>query len=168
MAALTLTNFYSARAILDSSQTPPYSPSLHNGVFEDNAPYPIPIYSSPGIQIQKLHIPLAAIVIISVLLFLQITGLLALGVYSSMRHTWTASVDVFALLRMGNAIGDSLPLISAANKKEAGVLDVTGGWIGDGGGLEGEEVGVRLLQVGGSSRVLSKANYRTKRDPAIG
>ena len=173
MAALTLTNFYSARAILDPSRADelPIDDSLDQFTSEidhDNPnalPIALPIYSSPGLRIQKLHIPFHAIVIISLLILAQITGLLALAVYTSMRPTWTASLDGFALLRMGKAMsGDSLPLISAADAREANVLDDTEGWIGDEND-EKNEVGERHLQVGGSGRVVLNARYRTKREP---
>ncbi|KAL8791966.1 MAG: hypothetical protein Q9195_005455 [Heterodermia aff. obscurata] len=192
MAALTLTNFYSARAILDPSRATEldvYSnvddfPSLNstevystvdyddlpesttNKVFDTSAtPLALPVYSSPGLRTQKLHIPFHAIVTISLLILAQTTGLLALAVYTSMRPTWTASLDGFALLRMGKAMsGDALPLISAADAREANVLDDTEGWIGDEND-EKNEVGERHLQVGGSGRVVLNARYRTKREP---
>ena len=172
MAALTFTNFYSARAILDPSRGEHLL-----GTFDNYTQFALPIYSSPGLRIQKLHIPFSAIVIISVLMLLQIAGLLALGVYTSMQPTWTVSLDGFALLRMGKAMRDELPLISTADAKEADVLDATEGWIGDEERDENEEgdrnededegkvVGGRLLQVGGSGRVILNARYRTKREP---
>ena len=168
MAALTLTNFYSARAILDPSRARelhPYQAFDTTGRRATDTPLALPIYSSPGLRSQKLHIPFTAIVIISLLIFSQIAGLLALGVYTSMQHTWTASLDGFALLRMGKAMRDELPLVSAADKEEVNVLDRTEGWIGDEDEDEGNGVGGRLLQVGGSGCVISKARYRTKREP---
>lgn len=165
MAALTLTNFYSARAILDPSRAREisYSPFDIFVPFANDTPFALPIYSSPGLRIQKLHIPFTAIIIISLLILWQIAGLLALGWYTSMQHTWTVSLDGFALLRMGKAMRDGLPLISAADGRDADVLDSTEGWIGDGD--EGDGVGGRLLQVGGSGCVMSKARYRTKKEP---
>ena len=166
MAALTITNFYSARAILDPSRARelPYSAFDPMEARARETPFALPIYSSPGLRSQKLHISFTAIIIISLLILLQLAGLLALGVYTSMQHTWTASLDGFALLRMGKAMRDALPLISAADGKQADVLDSTEGWIGDED--EGDEVSSdRLLQVGGSGRVMSQARYRTKREP---
>lgn len=129
MAALTLTNFYSPRALLDPSRAKelPYSAFDTMETRNKETPLALPIYSSPGLRIQRLHIPFSAIVIISLLIFLQIAGLLALGVYTSMQPTWTASLDGFALLRMGKAMRDALPLISAADVREADVLDKTEG-----------------------------------------
>ena len=111
MAALTLTNFYSAKAILDPSR----ANALPIGTLDDaedpsETPYALPISSSPGLPIQKLHIPLGAIIAISLLIFLQLMGLLLLGVYTSTQRTWTASLDGFALLRMGKAMKETLPL----------------------------------------------------------
>ena len=165
MAALTLTNFYSARAILDPSRASELYTFSAFDEMETRAsetPLALPIYSSPGLRIQKLQMPFTPIVIISLLILLHISGLLALGVCTSMQRTWTASLDGFALLRMGKAMSEALPLVSAAERKEADVLDRTEGWIGD----EDEEdgVGSRLLQVGGSGCVVPKARYRTKRE----
>ncbi|KAL8764968.1 MAG: hypothetical protein Q9209_007795 [Squamulea sp. 1 TL-2023] len=171
MAALTFTNFYSARAIMDPSRARelPYSAFDTMETRARETPLALPIYSSPGLRSQKLHIPFTAIIIISLLILSQIAGLLVLGVYTSMQHTWTASLDGFALLRMGKAMRDALPLISAADGREADVLDRTEGWIGDEDEDENEDegdgVGGRLLQVGGSGYVVSKAHYRTKREP---
>lgn len=73
-----------------------------------------------------LHIPFLAIIIIiiSLLILSQIAGLLALAVYTSMQPTWTVSLDGFTLLRMGKAMSeDAMPLISAADAREADVLE---------------------------------------------
>ncbi|KAG8526396.1 uncharacterized protein KY384_000390 [Bacidia gigantensis] len=163
MAALTLTNFYSARALLDPSRARTWSTFENTTVGESGNPIALPIFSSPGFRSQKLHTPFAAIVVISTLIFLQITGLLALGIYTSIQRTWTASLNGFALLRIGKSMGDELPLISAAEKKEADILDRTEGWIGDED--DGGEAGGRLLQIGGSGRLMPKRRYRTKREP---
>ena len=78
-----------------------------------------------------------------------------------MQHAWTASLDRFALLRMGKAMSNALPLISAGDERDTDVLDETDGWIGD----EDDGEGGRLLEVGGSGCVMPKARYRTNREP---
>lgn len=56
-----------------------------------------------------------------------------LAVYASTTRTWTASLDEFALLSIGQGIaGDALLFISAAESKKVDVLDELEGWIGDG------------------------------------
>ena len=118
-------------------------------------PLALSIYSSPGLRTQKLHIPFLAIVIKSLLILSQITGLL-IAVYTSMQPTWTAALDGFAMLRMGKAMsGDALPRVSAADVKEALVFVIMEGWIGDENDEndEGNEVGEGFLLVGGSGCV---------------
>lgn len=181
MAALTFTNFYSAKAILDPSRAmelDPYTAFETIRSIATNKPLALTIYSSPGLRIQKLHISSSAIVIISLLILLHIAGLLALGVYTSMQPIWTASLDGFALLRMGKGMKDALPLISAADAGDADVLDWTEGWIGDEREDEDEDEGEdededeekgvgssRVLQLGGRGDVKSQARYRTIWDP---
>ncbi|KAL8667360.1 MAG: hypothetical protein Q9168_007273 [Polycauliona sp. 1 TL-2023] len=181
MAALTATNFYATRALLDpsrardldfssfDSETTMYKSDSDNDKSK-MVPYALPIYSSPGLQIQKLHAPFLALVIIGVLIAAQVAGLLALGVYST-RRTWTVSLDGFAMLRIGQAMRreeDTLPLISAAEAKEAAVLDRVEGWVGaedadpdekSSSGRGAGDGGARFLVLGGKGDVVSKARY---------
>lgn len=151
-AALTLTNFYSSLAMLDTSK------ALDATYFEPSfGQVAEVIYASPGLNIQKLHAPLAGLIIISVLIIFQLTGLFLLAVYASSYPTWTSSLDSFALLRMGAAMADELPLISALEAKELAVLDEKAGWVGDAG--DGEKVG--LLRIGGEERIRQDTAYQS-------
>jgi hypothetical protein len=117
-AALTLTNFYSSLAILDPSK------ALDSRYFETTqGPVALYVYASPGLGIQKLHVPLAGLIIISVLIILQLAGLFSLALYASAHATWTESLDSFVLLRLSAAMTNELPLISALKAKELTVLD---------------------------------------------
>lgn len=98
----------------------------------DASRFDIPsVGSSPGMVIQKLDISLAGILVISVLILIQLIGLLALAVYPSSRPTWTESLDSFAVLRLGAAMANELPLISSVEAKDLAVLDEKEGWIGE-------------------------------------
>ena len=82
--------------------------------------------------------------------------------YTSLRHTWTASLDGFALLRIGKAIeDDTLPLVLMTDSKEVNSLNSTEGWIGDEN--EGNELDSRMLELGGGGFATPKARYRTTR-----
>ena len=151
-AALTLTNFYSSQAILDPSK------ALDSRYFEPfEGRVALSVYASPGLGIQKLHVPLAGLIIISVLIILQLAGLFSLAVYASAHATWTGSLDSFALLRLGAAMADELPLISALDAKELPVLDEREGWVGDAGGAEK----VRMLRIGGEECAKKDTPYRS-------
>ena len=69
-SALTINNLYLSKAMLH--------PSSHSTT-GNNAT----IFTSPGLEIQKVHIPFAVMVIISVLMLVQLGGLWALAVYAS-------------------------------------------------------------------------------------
>ena len=85
MVALNLTNFYSARAILDPSRATELAEFDTVDTYPSNStPLALQIYSNPGLRTRKLHISFPPIVILSLLILLQIVGLLALAVYTSM------------------------------------------------------------------------------------
>lgn len=153
IAALTLTNFYSSRAILDPSQ----ALDGHTWVSSSFEPVGQIVYASPGLQIQKVHVPLAGLIIISVLIILQLVGLFSLALYASRHATWTELLDSFALLRLGAAMADELPLVSALEAKELAVLDEKEGWVGDAGGAER----VRMLRIGGAECARRDTPYRS-------
>ena len=73
-AALTITNLYISQAMLDPSSK--YSP-------QNATPNSATIFSSRGLEIQKLQIALPAMVLISVLMLIQLVGLWALAIYAS-------------------------------------------------------------------------------------
>ena len=152
IAALTLATYAAGNAILNIG---PSSNGV-NGYF---------IYASSGTSIQKPTIPLAGIIVISLLLITQIVGLMLLALYASRSATWTASLDSFAMLRIGGEIGkEELPAVSALEAKNAKILDEREGWIGD---LEFETrhegVDVRDLGLGGQGRVRDNVMYRMAR-----
>ena len=123
------------------------------------------ISTSAGTGIQKPTIPLAGIVVVSLLLAAQIVGLTLLALYASRSATWTASLDSFAMLRIGAEIGkEDMPAVSALEAKNANVLDERKGWVGDAETDSREEgVDVRDLGLGERGRVREKVLYRMVR-----
>ena len=148
-AALTLTNFYSSLAMLDPRRALDANADPSEGQVAEN------VYSSPGLAIQKLHAPLTGLIVISVFIILQLAGLFLLAIYASSHPTWTASLDSFALLRMGAAMANDLPLISALEVKDLAVLDEKAGWVGDAGN------GKSLLCIGGEECVRENIAYQS-------
>lgn len=59
------------------------------------------IYSSPGTTIIKPKQSLAGVIIISILVTIQVVGLLILAHYTCSSPTWTQSLDAYALARIG-------------------------------------------------------------------
>lgn len=59
------------------------------------------IYSSPGTTIIKPRQSLAGVITISVLVALQVAGLLILAYYTCSSPTWTPSLNAYALARIG-------------------------------------------------------------------
>ena len=113
------------------------------------------ISTSPGTSIQKPTIAIAGVVVVSLLLAIQITGLAQSAVCASRRATWTASLDSFAMLRLGAAIGrEDMPAVSALEAKDAKILDERKGLVGDTDfeSREGEDrstrVGIRWAEQG--------------------
>jgi len=122
------------------------------------------LWSSVGLDLQKPAMPLAAMVVITLLLAVQLAGLSFLAIYASRHPSWTASLDAWAMLRIGAELGADVPAVSAAEVRRAKVLDERKGWIGD-AGVEGRAMGLecRELVLGGSGRVREAARYRMVR-----
>ena len=114
------------------------------------------IYNPLGYSIMKPSMSKAAMILLSILILIQLLGLCSLAFYAHSRPTWTDSLNSFALLRLGAAMADDLPLISAIEAGELAMLDETCGWVGDSGG-PGE---FRTLTVGGPEQVKGEEPYR--------
>ena len=68
------------------------------------------IYSSPGFSILKPNIALASIIAISILLAIQIAGLMFCGFYIARTPTWTRVFNAMAIARIGSGLEkDKLP-----------------------------------------------------------
>ena len=123
------------------------------------------ISTSPGTGIQKPTIAFAGVLVVSLLLAIQITGLALLAVYASRSPTWIASLDSFAMLRLQAELGrDDMLAVRALVAKDAKILDERKGWVGD-IELEGRKEGieVRELGLGGQGSVRGKVLYRMMR-----
>lgn len=146
-AALTLATYNSNNAILNNLQG--------DSNFRGNG---FPTYTDPGSDMEKYAMSLPAMIVITILIATQLLGLGLLARYASHHHTWTESLDSFALLRLGAAMAGDVPIVSALQAKEASMLDQKAGWIGDGGGEEGKKI--RSLEMGGPQGVRRGALYR--------
>ncbi|KAI9872484.1 MAG: hypothetical protein M1830_001568 [Pleopsidium flavum] len=89
------------------------------------------IYSSNGYTTQKPTTSLAWIIIISILVSMQLAGLLYFGVYNCRSPSWTASLDALALARIGTSLksGDLSPMRSIGDR-DLEALNSIDGFIG--------------------------------------
>jgi hypothetical protein len=89
------------------------------------------IYTDDGYQIQKPVQSIPAIVVISILLFLQVLGVTWLAVYNSSAPTWTATLDGLALTKIGRELrGAELSPLGIQDKKDIAELTETAGVVG--------------------------------------
>jgi hypothetical protein len=64
------------------------------------------LFTLPGWSVRIFKIDTWAIIVISVVTALHILGLWALAVYAGIHHTWTNTLDAFAVLRLGGSLTD--------------------------------------------------------------
>ncbi|CAI7654304.1 unnamed protein product [Penicillium discolor] len=110
-----------------------------------------------GADTQIPVIPKGGIVFVSILLGLYVLMLIPLAIYAAWTPRWTAQLDSFAMMRIGAAIAEKLPLTVGKNKNTIKSLDEIPGWVGD-TSEEKEPLGRLGLGVGRS--LASRANRR--------
>lgn len=64
------------------------------------------IYTGDGSQILKLRYSLAGIIVVSLLIAIQVVGLVILAIYNSSFPTWTQNLDALALAKVGTELKD--------------------------------------------------------------
>ncbi|KAI7228814.1 hypothetical protein KC330_g7741 [Hortaea werneckii] len=97
-------------------------------------------------------------VLISILLGLDLTRLLGLAIYSSLTPTRTNQFDALAMMRLGAAIHEKVPLHVFYSHSQVKVLDTTSGFVGD-GPEETSNGSIRQLTLGNAlSQSHSKAS----------
>lgn len=70
-----------------------------------------PIYSSAGFHVPKPDVSFSSIIILSVLITIQVAGLLFCGTYIARVPTWTRSFNAMAIARIGAGLEkDKLPV----------------------------------------------------------
>jgi hypothetical protein len=119
-----------------------------------------------GMDMQVPVLSLTGIIVVSVVMGLFLLVLLGVAVYAWWTPTWTTTLDAFAMLRIGAAVG--APLRPTRDSDEAenerllffprnGVADVaaldqTPGWVGDASHAEGRGM-VGQLALGTGRRI---------------
>lgn len=114
---------------------------IANGVWMvDNPDIPsgtLKVSYDMGTDTQRPSISLAGIIVVSVLLGLDLLCLVVLAVYSTRVPRWTEQLDSLAMMRLGAAMADQLPLRVAKKSERIEILDRVPGGIGDATGGEG-------------------------------
>ena len=144
-----ITNAFLAAAYLaiDVWMDNPYRASSSSITFDLGADTDVPVISKTGM------------VLISILLGMDLTCLLGLAIYSSLTPTWTNQFDAFAMMRLGAAMHEELPLHVSYSHSQVKVLDTTSGFVGD-GPEETTNGSIRQLTLGATTPVERQKKYR--------
>lgn len=103
-------------------------------------------------------ISLAGIVLISTLLGLYLLGVLSMALYGASVARWTNTLDAFAMMRVGAATGDRVPLLVCEDVDQVHALDKMPGSFGDATGGQGA---VGELAIGAQTPLDGKRIYRS-------
>lgn len=114
------------------------------------------VNSDMGEDTQKPGISDVGIAIVSILLLVDLFCLAALALYSARVPRWTEQLDSFAMMRLGAAMADDLPLQVANKAERISILDETPGCIGDTTGGEGT---VGELGIGAKTPLRARRRY---------
>lgn len=109
-----------------------------------------------GVDTQVPVISVAGVIVVSALLGINVLALLLLGLYSAWSPRWTQQLDSFAMMRIGGAISQHVPLLMAYRLNLVKELRAVPGWMGD---QTPESEGVGLLGLGGPLRLRSGRKY---------
>lgn len=66
------------------------------------------IYTAPGIAVRKPDVSLPGLVVLSIIVGVQVLGLVCLGCWIGMWPTWTRTLDAMAVARVASSIDPSL------------------------------------------------------------
>ncbi|KAI7369172.1 hypothetical protein KC354_g2121 [Hortaea werneckii] len=114
----TMTNAFLSAAYLalEAWMDTPYNKRGSSIMFDLGADTDIPVISKAGM------------VLISGLLGLDLACLLGLAIYSSLTRTWTDQFDAFAMMRLGAAMHENVPLHVSYSHSRVKALDTTSGF----------------------------------------
>jgi hypothetical protein len=112
------------------------------------------VYYDMGADTKVPVIKKLGVIVVSVLLGVYLLGLGTMAWYAYSTPTWTSTLDSFAMMRLGAAMADRLPLLLGVDD-EVSVLDETQGWIGD----AAPEAEVGRLELGASTELRNGREY---------
>lgn len=110
-----------------------------------------------GLPTELPRISEVGIALISILLAIFLAGLLATALYSNRTPRWTNRLDSLAMMQLGAAVADRLPLVVIEDSRPVKVLDETPGWIGD---ECSEQDGIGQLRLSARPPLRPRRRYR--------
>lgn len=118
--------------------------------------YSLLVTTDLGIDIQFSVISKTGMVVVSVLLGIYLMTLFSLAVYAAFQPRWTERLDSFAMMRIGGAIADKVPLLVNRVSSHVDVLDEYPGWMGD---QAGDNAQTGTLGLGGPDTLKGNRRY---------
>ncbi|KAI0023413.1 hypothetical protein F4780DRAFT_79957 [Xylariomycetidae sp. FL0641] len=118
-----------------------------------------PIYASPGTPTWRPVMAPASLIVLSILLGLQVIGLLAISVYTYKLPTWTPTLDSLAISRIAKAVPDNdLPPLGPVTRQHEKRLVQLDGLVGAVRPLEDRIEGDEDVEASGNSVDIPFAN----------
>ena len=152
-----LTNFYN----IDTMQNALHAATiLASQVWLSTVEGGLIVYYDMGQDSTRPKISFAGVILLSTLLAIDLLLLLAVAIYISFSYTWAGNFDSSAMMRLGAARADELPLqvISSDGKeKTRAVLERIPGWVGD--ARPDDEVGA--VAIGATVPLKAGRRYQT-------
>lgn len=111
-----------------------------------------------GVDQQVPDMSRAGMIVVSLLMGLYLSCLLALAVYGAWTPRWTNQLDAFSMMRVSSAVPGLFPLRLAHDPDDVRALDELPGWIGGVDGVQGGG-GVGELGLGGELPLSGKEKY---------
>lgn len=103
--------------------------------------YQLNVWYDMGQETVIPAISVQGIVLNSALLAAYLGSLLWLAIYAYRAPRWTRTLDAFAMMRIGSAVAEHVPLLAGRDVNKLDVLDVIPGRIGDGAGDDEDGAG---------------------------
>lgn len=129
-----LTNFYDIGTMQNALHAAAILASQVWLSLTDSADGSLTVYYDMGQDSTRPKISSAGMILLSILLAIDLLLLLAVAIYISFSRTWAGNFDSSAMMRLGAARADELPLqvISSEGKeKTRAMLERMPGWVGD-------------------------------------
>ena len=126
--------------------------------------YQLNVWYDSGKDVVIPAISVQGIVLISALLAAYLSSLIWLAIYAYRAPRWTRTLDSFAMMRIGSAVAEHVPLLAGRDVHKLDVLDVIPGRIGDGAGddEDGDDDGeIGRLELGGRAPLRFDRPYRS-------
>lgn len=116
------------------------------------------VYFDPGADTMIPTMSRAGMIVLSLLLGIYLSCIIALSVYSSRKPRWTQQLDSFSMMRIGAEMHEILPLKVGLEIGAIRVLDETPGFVGDATGGEGN---VGVLGIGYTTALNGVRHYES-------